>query len=223
MTQTESKSNRLGWWAIVLPLILQTGLIAVVPLRAAIATLMGQTIVLQTVPVDPYDPLRGYYTTLQYDISQRSTLNQLDGWETVSDSFSRRRNRSILESGKPFFLILEAPASASTGAFQSEEDGMITGRLNAPAPWQSIAISRQRPGNLPDNQIAVQGIHRSDRIIYGLERYYLPEDERIDLDNQIRAAQTPENSPRLLVEIRIGPFNSAVPVALWIQGDRIEF
>jgi uncharacterized membrane-anchored protein len=214
MTETTVKLNtkQRGLWAIALPLLIQTALIVSVPLHAALATLTGATIILRTVPVDPYDPFRGYYTTLQYDISQRGVLSTLDGWEKIQSDLEPSPTNKLLRPGKTFFVVLEQPAGENA-----------TTDSSAPPPWQPIAVSRQRPADLPDNQTAIKGTYRSDRIVYGMERYYLPEAERLDLESRIRLAQTPESQPRLFVEVRIGPFGKAVPIALWLQDERIEF
>lgn len=204
--------KRLGPWAIALPLFLQTLLIVAVPLQAAVTTLIGTTVILRTVPVDPYDPFRGYYTTLQYDISQRGVLSTLDGWEAIQPNLEPSGVTKLLRPGKSFYVVMSDEAQmASPGATIND------------APWVPVSVSRDRPRNLPAHQMALKGTYRSDRIVYGLERYYLPEAERLDLEQRIREAQTGEEQPRLFVEVRIGPFGNAVPIALWLQGDRIEF
>lgn len=208
MTKARPKLNPLGLWAIALPLLVQTLLIVSVPLSTAIAMVTGKTVVLRTVPVDPYDPFRGYYVTLRYDISQRGILSTLEGWEQIRPVLEPTPTLEILESGNPFFVVLEDPGTT---------DGQDL------APWQPVAVSKHRPRNLPDNQIALQGTYRRDLILYGLERYYLPEADRLDLDNRIRTAQTAEAQPRLMVEVRVGPWGSAIPIALWLEDQRIEF
>ena len=70
-------------WRFWIPLILQTALIAAVPAQAVYTHLTGRTVVLKTVPVDPYDLLRGYSQTLAYDISQPNNLKSLPGWKTI--------------------------------------------------------------------------------------------------------------------------------------------
>jgi uncharacterized membrane-anchored protein len=212
MTQSDTHPKHWSLWAIALPLLIKTGLIVAVPLQAAIATQWGQTVILRTVPVDPYDPFRGYYTTLQYDISQRGVLSTLEGWSAVEPTLEPSPNAAeILQPGRHFYVVLGPPPTDT-----APNDSPLQ-------PWQPLAVSRQRPTNLPPDQIALRGTYRRDRIVYGLERYYLPEAERLDLERRIREAQTGEAQPRLMVEIRIGPFGQAVPIALWLQGERIEF
>ena len=207
MTETGSKSSQWRIWAVAIPLVFQTWLIAALPLQAAIARVMGTTIILQTVPVDPYDPFLGYYVTLRYDISQRGILSTLEGWDTLKSDLATSQSTELLESGRSFFVILEAPLGNDVAASQ---------------PWQPVAVSRQRPRNLPANQFALRAMYRRDRVLYGLERYYLSETESLDLEERIRNAQTAEGSPRLRVEARIGPFGKAVPIALWLADQRIE-
>lgn len=203
---------RHSLWAIALPLLIQSLLIVAVPLEAAIATVMGTTVILRTVPVDPYDPFRGYYTTLQYDISQRGVLSTLEGWENVRSDLEPTATPRLLRPGQSFFVVLENPQQAENPSASPQGTA-----------WDPIAVSQRRPRDLPDDQIALKGIYRGDRIVYGLERYYLPEAERLDLERRIREAQTGDQQPRFLVEVRIGPFGNAVPIALWLQGERIEF
>lgn len=198
-----------GVWAIALPLVVQALLVGAGPLRAAITRVVGQTVVLRTAPVDPYDPFQGYYLTLRYDISQRGILSTLEGWNASELALEPGPPTELLRPGSPFFVVLQAPEAAASDS--------------APQPWQPVAITQQRPRTLAENQIALRGTHRRGRILYGLERYYLPEAKRIALDEQIRQAQTDEAQPRLWVEVRIDRFGNAVPVALWLQDYRIEF
>jgi uncharacterized membrane-anchored protein len=209
---TNSDAKTRGLWAIALPLLIQTILIVSVPFHAAIATLMGETVILRTVPVDPYDPFRGYYTTLQYDISQRGVLSTLEGWQEIRSDLEPSPAAKLLRPGKSFYVVLAKP-----------EDAAISTDVTPSAPWQPIAVSQQRPSDLPANQIALKGTYRSDRIVYGMERYYLPEAKRLELESRIRQAQTAEEQPRLMVEVRIGPLGKSVPIALWLQGERVEF
>ncbi len=204
--------QRSGLWAIALPLLLQTLLIVAAPFQAAISTLLGTTVILRTVPVDPYDPFRGYYTTLQYDISQRGVLSTLDGWETIQPNLEPSEVSQLLRPGQSFYVVLADQTQVE------DPSATIVGE-----PWTPIRVTRDRPRNLPAHRIALRGTYRGDRIVYGLERYYLPEAERLDLENRIREAQAGEEQPRFFVEVRIGPGGNAVPIALWLQGDRIEF
>ncbi|HAA32846.1 MAG TPA: membrane-anchored protein, partial [Cyanobacteria bacterium UBA8553] len=64
-------------WRFWVPLLFQTILILAVPAQALYTQLTGKTVILQTVPVDPYELLRGYSQTLRYDISRQDNLRKL--------------------------------------------------------------------------------------------------------------------------------------------------
>ena len=81
--QLPPEAKRLPAWRMWVPLLLQIGLIAAVPATAVYTFITGKTVVLQTVPVDPYDFLRGYYQVLSYDISARTNLQKLPGWKDL--------------------------------------------------------------------------------------------------------------------------------------------
>ncbi|NEP81104.1 MAG: GDYXXLXY domain-containing protein, partial [Okeania sp. SIO3B3] len=80
INQTKSSKNQMPIWRFILPLTVQLALILSIPAQAIYTTITGRTVVLQTVPVDPYDFLRGYYQVLSYDISRKDNLSQLPGW-----------------------------------------------------------------------------------------------------------------------------------------------
>ncbi len=67
-----------------LGLAVQFLLMIAVPAPAIYTQMTGQRVILKTIPVDPYDPLRGYSTTLRYDISDMQLLRTLPGWTPVS-------------------------------------------------------------------------------------------------------------------------------------------
>ena len=71
---TTSRTFNSSWWRFLVPLGLQLGIILIVPAQSAYTYNFGQSAVLQTLPVDPYDLLRGYSQTLSYDISQINNL-----------------------------------------------------------------------------------------------------------------------------------------------------
>lgn len=59
-----------AWRPLLLVIAVQIGILALIPGRRVEAQLGGDEIVLQTVPVDPYDMLAGYYATLRYAAEQ---------------------------------------------------------------------------------------------------------------------------------------------------------
>jgi hypothetical protein len=212
-----SEANRghdEGLWAIALPLLLQTLLIVAVPLQAAVTTLIGHD----------RGPAHGSCRSLRSlsGILHDAAIRHLS---TGSVEYARRLGghsaqlRTLGHDTTP-----PARANPSTWCWRTNHRLIIPVPLswgNRGHPFGSRAIA---PVISHAHQIALKGTYRSDRIVYGLERYYLPEAERLDLENRIREAQAgTEEQPRFFVEVRIGPGSNAVPIALWLQGDRIEF
>ena len=187
-------------WRFWLPLCLQIALILTVPIQAAYTLIWGKTAILQTVPVDPYDLLRGYSQTLRYDISRPENLRSLPGWE----SLTRGTDAPITE---PFYVILAAPMG------QSQQ------------PWKAIALRRDRPLNLPDNQVAIQGkMSGYTWIDYGLEAYYFPEEQQQEISRAISEAMSRSGEkPSLTVEVKIDDRGNAVPISLWVGDRRYQF
>lgn len=189
-----SGNSNLPGWRFFLPLIFQAGLILAVPGQAFYTSITGRIVILQTIPVDPYDLLRGYSQTLRYDISQVNNLETIPGWDNLN-----------LVSGERFYVILEAPKLS-----------VSEGKL--PPAWLPVEVRRDLPSDLPSNRIALQGEYNSHWIDYGLETYYMPEDKRKEINAQIREIQR-EEERQFVVEVKVDSKGNAVPVSLWV-GDR---
>lgn len=196
-------------WRFWLPLAIQAILILLVPIQAVHTQATGKSVTLQTAPVDPYNLFRGYYVNLGYDISSPATLQKLPGWNTVdaaiANPFSRR---SRFQGTQDLYVILEAPK-------------VVSAPNQAPTPWKPIAVRGDRPSNLPPNQVALKGSYEGGWINYGLETYYIPEDNRTEINNQIAQLQrlTPQSSQRLpfVVDIKVAASGTAVPIGFWLE------
>ncbi|MFP4222134.1 MAG: GDYXXLXY domain-containing protein [Phormidium sp.] len=202
--QPQSSKPRIPQWRFWLPLLLQAFLILAVPARDAHTVMTGTPVVLQTAPVDPYDLLRGYYQTLSYEISQRDVLEQLPGGDEVFNSLNRYSSNYF-----DVYVILEEPSEANNPG-------------EPPHPWTPVAVSSDFPENLPANQIALQGQARNWQILYGLERYYMPEDQRHDINNHIRQIQMDEPES-FVVQVKVSDRAHAVPIRLWVGDENYEF
>lgn len=102
--QSQLPQPLLPTWRLWVPLLLQTGLILAVPAQAFYTQITGKTVILKTIPVDPYDPLRGYSQTLNYEISRVDNLRSLPGWQELVKQ----------QAGTRLYVILEAPESAKS-------------------------------------------------------------------------------------------------------------
>jgi uncharacterized membrane-anchored protein len=94
-----------------------------------------------------------------------------------------------------------------------------------------VAVNRDRPTNLPDNQQVIKGIYRYGRVFYGLETYYIPEDQRNDINSEISALQFPANvspeqrpeRPPIVVETKVDAQGNAVPLSFWLSDRQYAF
>ncbi len=186
-------AEKLPGWRFWLPLLFQSALILAIPAHSAYTYATGKTVALQTLPVDPYDLLRGYSQTLSYQISDSEMLSKLPGGNQI-------------HSGS-FYVVLEAPADT---------------HAHPPAPWKPVRVSRDRPTNLPANQVALKGNWNAWRSIYGLETYYMPEDQREQVNQAIRQAQS-QSPQAFVVEAKVDAAGNAVPVSLWVRDRNYRF
>lgn len=194
---TLSASRTLPIWRFWLPLVCQAALILAIPSQALYTQITGRTVILKTVPVDPYDLLRGYSVTLNYDISQMTTLRRLPGWA----EFEKQTSMNPDVASDSFYLVLQAPKSADA---------------KPPQHWQAIRISRDRPTNLAENQVSLRGQISNNTIQYGLERYYIPEDQRDEINQTINAAQANRASQPIVVAVKVDTQGHAVPLSFWV-------
>ncbi|MGA9378011.1 MAG: GDYXXLXY domain-containing protein [Phormidium sp.] len=204
-TNNPENSPTLRSWRFWLPLAFQTALIVAIPAQAILVHLTGKTAILQTIPVDPYDLLRGYSQTLSYDISRKQTLEKLPGWKELNNE--KRDSLNL-------YVILEAPTEQATS--------------DRPKPWKPIAVSASRPENLPTNQVALKGRLRYGTINYGLESYYFPENQREQFNKDISQAQTgverSQGKPLpFVVEVKIDSQGNSVPLSLWVRDRNYRF
>ena len=82
------------------------------------------------------------------------------------------------------------------------------------------------PENLPDNQIAIQGKFDGGRVKYGLETYFMPEDRREKINQDIQEVQDSVNSEEdipFVIEAKVNSQGKAVPVSLWVREHNYMF
>ncbi len=189
-------------WRFWIAIALQTVLIAAIPAQAIYTHLTGKTVILKTAPIDSYELMRGYSIALNYDFSSVDALRSLPGWKTLLKeqtlpSGSRSDN---LVPNTTLYVILQAPPSTSKRQ-----------------PWKLVNVSHDRPTNLSANQVALKGrVANFGRIEYGLETYYLPENQRKDVNQAFEQAQQKQESA---IELKVDAQGTAVPIQIWV-GDR---
>lgn len=209
MTQQASFGTKtrspLPIWRFAVLLIFQIGLILAIPAQSIYTSITGKTVVLQTLPIDPYDPLRGYSQTLNYDISQVESLRSLPGWQEFTKQTSN--NSNYLQPGTQIYITLQAPKNLAT---------------QPPQAWQPIRVSKSRPTSLPADRIAIKGTSTGSSISYGLETYYFPESRQQEINQDIRQAQR-SRQQSLVVEAKVDTQGNAIPVSLWVSKRNYRF
>ena len=205
-----TKPNRIKVpvWRFLIAMLIQATLIVAVPFKSAMTYANGQTVTLKTLPVDPYDLLRGYSQTLRFEISDLEQLKQLPGAEGVFSNIGNGRNAST-----PIFVTLEAPKEDLAG---DRTQGQI------PIAWEPVAVSKDYPQNLQDHQAALQGYAQRWSVIYGLETYYMPEAQREEINEKITTEQQTEDS-EFVVDVKINGEGQSVPVSLWVRDEEFRF
>ena len=202
LTQSPVVKKQIPVWKFLFPLLFQLILILAVPSQAFYTQVTGKTVVLQTAPVDPYDFFRGYYQTLSYNISSADTLKALPGWKEVA------QGAEYLPQGTLIYVTLEQPKDSAKSPH--------------PSAWKPIKVSAEYPDNLSNNQIALQGKSTGWNIEYGLERYYMPENQRDQINSTITEAQR-NNQQSFVVEVKVNAQGKAIPVSLWVRDRNYKF
>lgn len=206
---TEQKANKpLPIWRLIAPLLFQLGLIMAVPLQAMYTDVTGKMVVLQTTPVEANDVIRGSSLNLDYNISRPETLRRLPGWNDWLRKNSRR-GRQIIQ-GSTLYLILQERRSFDRNELQS---------------WRPIRVSNNRPVYLSNNQVALKGNYQDGLINYGLENYFIPDEQRREINNDLAEIQESRNGREepILVRVKVDPQGNAVPMGLSIRDRNYRF
>ncbi|MEB3212742.1 MAG: GDYXXLXY domain-containing protein [Leptolyngbyaceae bacterium] len=203
-------------WRFWIPLGLQVLLVLMVPAQSLYARLSGTSVILQTAPVDPYSLLQGYYVTLRYDISRAEILEPLPGWNEV-EAQVKELEESPQQSaqGMPIYVVLRAPTESSEEPPPSPEP--------SPVPWIPERVDVTYPSNLQENEIVLKGTYYGQQIDYGLERYFIPEAERDEINDRIRQAQESGDRQSYLVEVKVVGQGTSTLIGLWIDGEFYQF
>ncbi|NET71150.1 MAG: GDYXXLXY domain-containing protein [Sphaerospermopsis sp. SIO1G2] len=202
---TEQKANQpLPIWRLVAPLVVQVGLILAVPSQAMYTEMTGKTVILQTIPAYSNSILQGSSVTFDYNISRTDTLRRLPGWQDWVEQNSLRNGR--INQGSTLYLVLQEQRSFNRGV---------------PPAWRPVRVSSDRPIYLPNNQVALKGNYQDGLVNYGLENYYVSEEQRQQINEDLARLQQSRNRRRtpVTVKVKVDPQGNAVPTSMWI-GDR---
>ncbi len=124
----------------------------------------GQEITLKTVPIDPRDMLYGDYAILQYEISTLPVSKWMDPPPSSQ--------QAVPERGDVIYVVL-TPNAEQNELYDAQE------------------FYSHKP-SLQDNEILLKAKvddmwdDTSVRVIYGIEKYYIPENTGKELEEQAR-------------------------------------
>jgi uncharacterized membrane-anchored protein len=227
---TEQKANKpLPIWRLIAPLFVQVGLILAVPSQAMYTDMTGKTVILQTVPINPNDVVRGSSLNLDYNISRPETLRRLPGWNEWLRRNSRRGRQ--ISQGSILYLILQERQSFDRNqertsfdrnqereSFDRNQEREFFDR-NELQSWKPIRVSSNRPVSLSNNQVALKGNYQDGLVNYGLENYFIPEEQRRQINEDISQIQENRNGrqPPILVRVKVDSQGNAVPLGLSIK------
>jgi uncharacterized membrane-anchored protein len=119
-----------------------------------------------------------------------------------------------------YYVILDydisRPASYPNGPkFESGEVIYAIVEQQADGLWKPVGIDRAFPKNLPGNRVAMRGRWNEWRIEYGIEEFYIPEEKRTVIADDLG-----KNQNEARVEVKVDAQGNAALVRLRIQ-DRV--
>lgn len=165
----------------VVAVLAQLGILAVAPAEKIMIRREGRVVTLRTRPVDPYDVVRSYYMTLNYEAAEPP------GFEFRSEERGARMYTVIAEG----------------------EDGV----------WSAVSCGAEPPAELEEGQALLKGrvtlSRRDGPVVYGIEKYFVPETMRHEIEDAIR-----ERQQRILVDVAVDGDGDAAVLRLHV-GDAV--
>lgn len=170
---------------------LQLVILALVPAKKVKAYYTGREIKLATAQYDPYDVMKGHYVALSYEINERARFDVFRA-ETSPP-------RTEFPDGRRVYMILAVDAAGIARPVRVAE----------------------RAADIRPGEFFIAGTGRRWWIEYGLERFYMPEERRDEINAAIAAARG--DTDALLGVVRLDADGDAVLTALEIRGKRYEY
>lgn len=120
------------------------------------------------------------------------------------------------------FDISQVPSEPSTHQlmFRYAENQVLYNVLikGEDGVWQSQSIHTQYPKGIPDGAAVIKGKMNGWRIEYGIEKFFIPEEYRQDIERDLR-----QNQRQALVDIKVDRFGNAALLRLRIEDRVYEF
>jgi uncharacterized membrane-anchored protein len=158
--------------AAALAALLQTGAIAFIVANRALLIAHGREIVLDVIPVDPRDLLRGDYVRLGCSISR------------ISGAFVKLPEHPY--KGMPIFVTLEHQGKAGEETWVPVAASAI--RPDVPESDSKIVIRGSLEWWYPHRDRHNNELYQNISLRYGIESYFVPESTGRDLEKLTRQA-----------------------------------
>ena len=151
---------------------------------------------------------RGYFDRNQ----ERESFDRNQGQE----SFDRNQGRGYFNRNQERGSF---DRNQERGYFNRNQERGYFDRNQERESWRPIRISNNRPVYLSNNQVALKGNYQDGLINYGLENYFIPEEQRRQINNDLAQIQENRNGREqpILVRVKVDPQGNAVPVGLSIK------
>lgn len=149
--------KRWFWLAVALQVLLLVGVVG----RHGFTLWTGQPVLLKTAPIDPWDPLRGEYVTLNYEISR------FEGGNVPMAGTPYQSGQTVwvvLQKGEPYWTAVRLSASRP----QDLSAGQVALRGRVLYYYADMG---------PDRKVEVA-------LRYGIERFYVPEGQGREIENR---------------------------------------
>ncbi|MFS8046956.1 GDYXXLXY domain-containing protein [Rhizobium sp. BR 314] len=182
------------WAAAIIVAILQTAVLGYMVGERAWGLRSGVEVILKTAPVDPRDLLRGDYVTLNYDIS--------------------RVPMSTLRDGPPKMSLTTQVLSVRLKKQEDGYWGIVESSFKPLEPKPDTVILKSLPFDYTFYGDATDASQEMIGVIYGIERYYVPEGQGHDIESA-------RNANRVAIAARISSDGKAHIRSLLLDGKSV--
>lgn len=166
-----------------------------------ISALILQTALVATVPAKQvYTRLTGKTITIR--TAPRDPYSFLSGYHVILNyEISTPPNLEAVTNenarGQKVYVVLEIG-----------DDGI----------WTATSTHAKRPKDIPEEALVLKGTSEISTVRYGIEAYYIPEELRRQIDNDLR-----ENDGKAKAKIKVDNFGNATLIKLIIEDRTYEY
>ncbi|HEY3314568.1 MAG TPA: GDYXXLXY domain-containing protein [Bacillota bacterium] len=181
------------WLAVAVQLLVLAGMVGLHGFTVA----TGRAVLLKTAPIDPWDPLRGRYVQLNYEISQPTS----DRVAITGGPYKRGQLVWVtLKKGNPYWKAMAVTIRRP----RVGDDEMAA---KAKVMWYD-------PGSAADGTGRTQSQPARVSLRYGIEQFYLPEGQGKGIEGQASS---------LTVEALVDHFGRAALRQVFLDGKPLEW